>query len=104
MISTQVIDTTLGRPAANVPVILDLFVTGHGWHELSRRTSDADGIVENFAETPAAGIYRLTYDIAAYQPDPFFPAINVTFDVNNADDDCHLALHLSRFGYAVSRG
>ena len=104
MISTQVIDTTLGRPAANVPVVLDLFITGHGWHEIGRRVSDTDGIVETFGESPAVGIYRLTFDIAAYQPDPFFPSINATFDVTNADDDCHLSLHLSRFGYSVSRG
>jgi 5-hydroxyisourate hydrolase-like protein (transthyretin family) len=35
MITAQVIDTALGRPAALVPVLLDHLVTG-GWEELGR--------------------------------------------------------------------
>jgi hydroxyisourate hydrolase len=104
MISTQVIDTALGHPAANIPVVLDYFATGHGWRELSAHVTDSDGIVETFAENAAAGIYRLTFDIAAYQADPFFPTIGVTFEVTDTEDDCHLALLLSPYGYTVSRG
>lgn len=110
MISTQVIDTSIGRPAANVPVVLDYFVASKGWHEAGHSFTDADGIVEQFGEdnalgaTPAAGIYRLTYDIAAYQTHPFYPTIGVTFEITQTADDCHLALHLSPFGYSVARG
>jgi 5-hydroxyisourate hydrolase len=104
MISTQIIDISLGRPAADIPVILDLFVTGHGWREIGQGVSDSDGIVETFGETGGPGIYRLTYDVASYRSDPFFPSINVTFEIGGSDDDCHLALHVSPFGYSVSRG
>ena len=104
MISTQVIDTALGHPAGNIPVVLDHFATGRGWLELGGGVTDPDGIIETFGEDPAAGIYRLTFDIAAYQPEPFFPTISVTFEVTDAEDDCHLALHLSPYGYSVSRG
>jgi len=110
MISTQVIDTAIGRPAENVPIVLDYFVADQGWQEAGHNFTDEDGIIETFGEneafgdTPPAGIYRLTYDIAAYQSDPFFPTIGVTFEVTDNADDCHLALHLSPFGYSVSRG
>lgn len=104
MISTQVIDISLGRPAANIPVVLDLFVTGHGWREIGQGVTDSDGIVETFGENGAPSIYRLAFDIAAYRPDPFFPAINITFEIGASDEDCHLSLHLSPYGYSVSRG
>jgi 5-hydroxyisourate hydrolase len=105
MISTQVIDTSIGRPATSVPVVLDYFVPSKGWQEFAHDFTDADGIIEHFGEdAPAAGIYRLTYDIAAYQTDPFFPTIGITFEITQTADDCHLALHLSPFGYSVARG
>src|SRR5262249_23921857 len=104
MISTQVTDISLGRPAATIPIVLDLFVTGHGWREIGQGVSDSDGIVESFGENTTPGIYRLTYDIASYRSDHFFPSVNVMFEVGASDDECHLALHLSPYGYSVSRG
>ena len=104
MISTQVIDTALGHPAANIPIVLDYFVTGHGWREIGNGVTDPDGIVETFDEEPATGFFRLTFDIAAYQAAPFFPSISVTFEITNTEDDCHLALHLGPYSYSISRG
>lgn len=103
MITTQVIDTTAGRTAALVPVLLDYFVTGEGWQEIGQGVTDSDGLVENFGESPGAGIYRLTFDVAAYQAEPFFPTIGITFEILDPDQDCHLALLLSPFAYSVSR-
>ncbi len=34
MITTQVLDTARGAPAARIPVQLDIFITGQGWHEV----------------------------------------------------------------------
>lgn len=103
MITAQVIDTSLGRTAALVPVLLDHFTTGGGWQEIGQGVTDAEGLVEGFGEPPGAGIYRLTFDVAAYQADPFFPTIGVTFEVGDTEQDCHLALLLSPFAYSVSR-
>jgi 5-hydroxyisourate hydrolase-like protein (transthyretin family) len=122
MISTQVIDTAIGRPAPNLPVVLDVFIVDRGWQEAGHSFTDDDGIIETFGETfgqssgetseenvnsgdtPPAGIYRLTYDVAAYRTDAFFPTIGVTFEITDPADDCHVAVHLSPFGYSVSRG
>ena len=103
MITAQVIDTALGRTAALVPVLLDYFVAGHGWQEIGQGVTDSEGLVESFGEPPGAGIYRLTFDVAAYQAEPFFPAIGVTFEVVDVEPDCHLALLLSPFAYSVAR-
>jgi 5-hydroxyisourate hydrolase len=40
-ITTHVLDTSLGRPAAGVPVTLERQV-GAGWKEISRGATDAD--------------------------------------------------------------
>ena len=103
MITAQVIDTALGRTAALVPVLLDHFVTGAGWQEVGQGVTDSQGLVESLGAPPGEGIYRLTFDVAAYQVDPFFPTIGVTFEVRDAQQDCHLALLLSPFAYSVAR-
>jgi 5-hydroxyisourate hydrolase len=95
LITAQVIDTALGRTAALVPVLLDRFVTDV-WEELGQR-------VTGFGEHPGEGLYRLTFDVAAYQAESFFPTIGVTFEGRNNGQDCHMALLLSPFADSVSR-
>jgi hypothetical protein len=41
-ITTHVLDTSLGRPAAGVPVTLEIQKSG-GWQEISKGATDADG-------------------------------------------------------------
>jgi len=103
MITTDVFDISRGVPAARVQVELDLFVTGQGWHEVGHGVTNDEGAVEDFGESPVAGIYRLMYDIAAYIPDACFPSISVTIDVRDPARRYHLPLALSRYGYSVHR-
>ena len=42
MITTHVLDTARGRPAAGVPIVLER-ASGDGWQELGRGATDADG-------------------------------------------------------------
>jgi 5-hydroxyisourate hydrolase len=42
-ISTHVLDVSLGRPAAQVPVLLEVEETGTGWKEMGRGSTDKDG-------------------------------------------------------------
>lgn len=103
MISTQVIDTGKGIPAARIPVALDVFITGQGWHEVGHSITSSEGRIAGFGEPPATGVYRIMFDVAAYLPDCFFPSINVTLEVEEANQDHHILLQLSQFGYSVSR-
>ena len=54
-ITTHVLDTTLGKPAANVSVVLEMQNEQNEWKELARGTTNADGRIfdllpENFQE------------------------------------------------------
>jgi 5-hydroxyisourate hydrolase-like protein (transthyretin family) len=104
MITTQVVDSALGRPAAGVPVELDFFITGHGWRQMGQGPTSNEGRIADFGESHAAGIYRLVYDVAAYAPDAFFPSISITIEVRDPAEPCHVVLSLSPYGYSTYRG
>ena len=56
-LSTHVLDTAIGRPAAGVPVRLEL-QRGDGWVELHQAVTDADGRVPSLlpAGVPLAAV------------------------------------------------
>ena len=114
-ITTHVLDTALGRPAAGVPVRLErLAVTGDsvpGITEIGRARTDDDGRVSNLGpDDVGPGTYRLVFDTAAYYgPHPpgagaFFPEVAVTFTVHDQERNYHVPLLLSPFGYSTYRG
>jgi 5-hydroxyisourate hydrolase len=104
MITTHVIDTATGGPAARIPVELDVFVSGHGWRDAGRGVTNSDGRVLDFGEEAAPGIYRLMFDVAVHIPDAFFPTISITFEVRDEQGHYHVPLLLSPFGYTTYRG
>ena len=104
MITTHVLDTARGTPAARIPVQLDLFIHGQGWHEVGHAITSEDGRVLDFGEPPADGIYRMMFDVASYAPHSFFPSIAVTFEIRNDQLHHHVPLILSPFGYSVFLG
>jgi 5-hydroxyisourate hydrolase len=102
-ITTHVLDTAAGRPAAGVPVTLE---RGPGWDEVgSGRTGD-DGRLAELGSPEAPGTYRLRFDTAAYFGDTpaFFPEVTVQFTVERPDEHFHVPLLLSPFGYSTYRG
>ena len=104
MITTHVHDITHGCSAVRLPVELDLFISGHGWREVGRGVTNEEGVIQDFGEPAAQGIYRLMFDVASYNPKSFFPSIAVTFEVADPEERFHIPLVLSRFGYSVHRG
>lgn len=103
MISTQVLDMARGAPASRIPVQLDIFITGQGWHEVGHSVTGSDGRVLDFGEAPVAGVYRMMFDIAAYLPYAFYPSIAITIEVNQPNEKYHLPLLLSQYGYSTYR-
>ncbi|WP_306214894.1 hydroxyisourate hydrolase, partial [Actinoplanes sp. RD1] len=94
-ISTHVLDTATGSPAAGVPVGLEP-LAGFG-------VTDGDGRLR--FEAAEAGDYRLDFDVASYLgADAFFPLATVTFRVRDTNRNYHVPLLLSRFGYTTYRG
>jgi 5-hydroxyisourate hydrolase len=104
MITTQVLDSARGQPAARVPVELDVFITGHGWRQIGQGLTSSEGRIADFGEPHTAGIYRLNYDVAAYAPEAFFPSISITIEVRDPPEPCHMVLLLSPYGYSTYRG
>lgn len=109
-ISTHVLDTSLGTPAANITVTLDR-VDAHGVATaVSSYVTNADGRVGALApDGPlAGGSYRLTFDVASYFAEAkrksFFRVISIDFEVGDEAQHYHVPLLLSPFGYSTYRG
>ncbi|MGC5167389.1 2-oxo-4-hydroxy-4-carboxy-5-ureidoimidazoline decarboxylase [Luteimicrobium sp. DT211] len=116
LVTTHVLDTAAGRPAAGIPVRLEALVDGT-WQELGSGVTDDDGRVRSFEPNAVApGRCRLVFDTEAYlaeavePPDEsgggevFFPEVTVTFVVGPDDEHLHVPLLLSPFGYSTYRG
>jgi 5-hydroxyisourate hydrolase len=107
-ITTHVLDTARGRPAAGVPVTLERGVDS-GWQPVARATTDADGRARDLlTSVPDSGRYRLTFDTSAYfraaGEAAFYPEVSVTFVIAQGEEHFHLPLLLSPFGYSTYRG
>lgn len=105
-LSTHVLDTMRGEPAAGVPVTLQR-LDPHGWAGVAEGVTDADGRLSRWlpVDELAVGRYRLRFDISAYHgPGGFFPEVTVVFDVTDPGRHLHVPLLLSPFGYTTYRG
>ena len=109
-ITTHVLDTSRGRPAAGVPVTLEV-KDGEGWRVLGRGATDADGRLRGLlpAGFPLSeGEYRLTFDAGAYLAaagaEGFYTEVVVSFVVRDAAAHYHVPLLLSPYGYSTYRG
>ena len=110
-ISTHVLDTTRGRPAASVPVRLERREPSGVWCQLSAAETDADGrcaqlLPEN--QSLAEGVYRLIFRTAEYFAaqgvEGLYPFVEVAFHVRSGESHFHIPLLLSPNGYTTYRG
>ncbi len=109
-ITTHVLDTAEGRPAAGVPVKLEMQESA-GWKSLGQGRTDADGRLRDLLPADALlqpGQYRITFDTATYFHQGgirgFFPEVEVRFQVDEEGGHYHVPLLLSPFGYSTYRG
>jgi 5-hydroxyisourate hydrolase len=103
MITTHILDTSRGQPAAGVPVRLEQQSSGGTWKQLGGGVTDSDG---RLGGLPAedAGTYRLTFETRVYAPEGLYPEVAVTFEVRDAGRHYHIPLLLSPYGYTTYRG
>jgi 5-hydroxyisourate hydrolase len=105
-ITTHVLDTVLGKPAAGVGVRLEK-LDEDSWLMIAESATDADGRCRNlFSEIPA-GLYRLTFSTKAYFNEygrsSIYPEICITFACRG-ETHYHLPLLLSNNSYTTYRG
>ena len=109
-ISTHVLNTASGKPAAGVAIVLQ-YQAGKNWEELGRVLTDLQGRAADLypAKKPVqAGTYRLVYETGVYfkgqGTKTFFPQVEIIFEVEKTDEHYHVPLLLSPFGYSTYRG
>lgn len=109
-ISTHILDTGTGIPAAGIPVTLEER-RGEEWTLVGSGESDADGRVRSLVPSGrelTPGTHRLRFDLVDYfeqrKLTPFFPSVEITFRVQQASQNYHVPLLLNAFGYTTYRG
>jgi 5-hydroxyisourate hydrolase len=110
-ITTHVLDTSRGQPAAGVAVILHRQNGQDSWTEMARGATNADGRLPDLladGTTLTPGVYRLTFATGAYfaalGSRSFYPQVQVTFQIDNPREHFHVPLLLSPYGYSTYRG
>jgi 5-hydroxyisourate hydrolase len=110
-ISTHVLDTALGRPAAGVRIILEQVDDTGAVVSLGIGETDADGRLRDLlpaGQVLSPGDYRLRFDVGAYfaasKRQTFYPSVMVEFSVTAPAAHYHVPLLISPFGYSTYRG
>ncbi|GAA5235508.1 hydroxyisourate hydrolase [Verticiella sediminum] len=113
-LSTHVLDTASGRPAAGMQVTLER-TTGGRIETLGIYTLNAAGrndapLIE--PEQLVPGTYRLAFAVAAYfrvqgvelpEP-PFLDIVNLDFGIASPEEHYHVPLLVSPWSYSTYRG
>jgi len=109
-ITTHVLDTSRGKPASGVPVLLEIRADD-GWREIGRAETDADGRARQLlpSDSPlTAGTWRLTFDVGKYFEsqgvESFYPEASIVFIIRDPGQHYHVPLLLSPYGYSTYRG
>jgi 5-hydroxyisourate hydrolase len=111
-VTTHVLDTALGRPAAGVPVRLlrrtDGMAEGVADVLASERTDEGGRVSTLGPDTVEPGTYVIEFDTAAYftatGQHGFFPEVTLVFTLADPTEHYHVPLLLSPFAYSTYRG
>jgi 5-hydroxyisourate hydrolase len=109
-ISTHILDTSIGRPAAGVVTNLEKQEAGK-WQKISAHATDVDGRVKQLLPDGLpliAGQYRLAFEtgdyFAAQKISGLYPLIEITFLVRDPSMHYHIPLLLTANSYSTYRG
>ena len=116
-VTTHVLDTALGQPAAGLAI--DVFklsdASGHQGSQLASLITNADGRTDQpviAAEDMAIGHYELVFQTGGYLAGAhgrssgvhFLDVIPIRFGISDPTQHYHVPLLLSPFGYSTYRG
>jgi len=112
-LTTHVLDTSQGRPAAGLQVEL-VRVHGDHTHRLALVTTNSDGRCDRpllEGTHLQAGAYELRFDVGGYfsaqgmaSERPFLGVVPVRFEVSEPETHYHVPLLVSPYGYSTYRG
>ena|SRR5688572_20976541 len=108
-LTTHILDTSLGKPAAGVAVVLEQKQKVH-WKSIAEGTTNSDGRIMDLLDSEShldPGTYRLVFDTLTYfnnqQKKTFYPQVTVEFSIADRSH-YHVPLLLNPFGYSTYRG
>lgn len=113
-ITTHILDTSQGKPAANVHI--QLFVLKENeWSLLSNAITNQDGRIEDWQDNwyqklaveQLFGTYKVAFALDAYweaqNTSAFYPSAEICFRLQDQRHH-HIPLLLNAFGYSTYRG
>ena len=108
-ISTHVLNTAIGRPAAGMSVTLER-VDANEWSEVTGGVTDVDGRLGVLVPDAdlRIGTYRITFGTGVYFASrtevTMYPEVTVDFEVHDASEHYHVPLLVSAWGLSTYRG
>ena len=103
-LTTHVLDTARGRPAAGIPIELAR-VDGDRREVLRTVRTNEDGRTDApLLDELEAGTYELTFDVGGHFEDGFLERVPVRFTVADAGAHYHVPLLVSPWSYSTYRG
>ena len=109
-ITTHVLDTSSGSPAAGLPITLSKQNPDGSFTKIAGGTTNSDGRIADLltANSLECAIYQMHFDTKTYFTtigvEGFYPEAVVTFHITKLDEHYHIPLLLSPFGYSTYRG
>jgi 5-hydroxyisourate hydrolase len=109
-ISTHILDTASGLPAAGVPISLAR-MTNNTWSPINNATTDQDGRCKHLLPSTQVlqpGTYRVRFETDVYykqhQLTGLYPYVEIVFTVTEGEQHYHIPLLLTANGYTTYRG
>ncbi|VAI07003.1 unnamed protein product [Triticum turgidum subsp. durum] len=119
-ITTHVLDTALGSPAAGIEVHLEMWKDASsppsfdnkefkGWTTLGTSITNNDGRsgqLMDIVDNVAPGFYRISFNTSKYAPSGFFPYVSIIFEIKRSQttEHFHVPLLHSPFSFTTYRG
>ena len=109
-ISTHVLDTTRGEPAAGVEVTVWRLDHNQQVAQGGTRETNPDGrIADALDGSLAAGSYRISFAVGAYykkkgDASPFLQRVTLDFDITDTRRSYHIPLLMSPYSCSSYRG
>ena len=108
-LSTHVLDTTAGRPAAGMPATLEAVGPDGTPTACGSGVTDSDGRIQQINSSPLApGEYRVILSTAGYfganHGATFYPSITIQFLLDGGRRHYHIAVLASTYSYATYLG
>ena len=108
-ISTHVLDTMRGTPAAGLAVTLFRREPDGDWKMIGEAVTNAEGRVRELTDAELdPGEYRLEFTTQPYFArsglSAFYPEVAVVFSLEDGAGHVHVPLLLSPFGYTTYKG